>query len=66
MESELNYLSDKISVLETEIYYYERESIKTESEQKRNDLNNIIEIKEAELDVIKNILTVITNHSLSF
>ena len=65
MEHELNYLSDKIDELETEVSYYNREVAKTESEQKRTDINNILERKETELELLQNILNVVTEHALT-
>jgi hypothetical protein len=63
MEHELNYLSGKIDELETEVSYYNREVEKTESEQKRTDINNILDRKETELELLKNILKVVTEHA---
>lgn len=65
MEHELNYLSNKIDELETEVSYYMREATKTESEQKRTDINNILEQKETELELLQNILNVVTEHALT-
>ena len=62
MEQELNYLSNKIEELEIEVSYYYREFSRTESEQKRTDINNIIELKAKELDILVNILNVITKY----
>lgn len=69
MEDELNYLSNKIDELEIDLSYYSIEVAETESEQKRNDINNIIEQKETELELLQNILNVlkedaILNHGL--
>ena len=65
MEHELNYLSNKIDELEIEVSYYNREATKTESEQKRTDTNNILERKETELELLQNILNVVTEHALA-
>ena len=65
MERELNYLSHKIDELETEVSYYNREVSKTESEQKRTDINNILKQKETELELLQNILNVVTEHAIS-
>ena len=65
MEHELNYLSNKIDELETEVSYYNREVSKTESEKKRTDINNIIEKKETELEILQNILNAVTEHALT-
>lgn len=65
MELELNYLSNKIDELETEVSYYNREVAKTESDQKRTDINNILERKESELELLQNILNVVTEHALT-
>ena len=65
MEHELNYLSNKIDELETEVSYYNREVAKTESEQKRTDINNILERKETELEILETILSVLTEYSLT-
>ena len=65
MEHELNYLSNKIDELETEVSYYNREVAKTESEKKRTDINNILERKETELELLQNILNVVTEYALT-
>ena len=65
MENELNYLSNKIDELETEVSYYNREVAKIESERKRTDINNIIERKENELELLQNILNIVTEHALT-
>lgn len=60
MENELNYLSYKISELETEIAYYERESVKTECVKKRQDINDIWTSKNTELEYLQNIFNALT------
>lgn len=66
MEHELNYLSKKIEELEIEVSYYNREVAKTECERKRTDINNILERKETELELLQNILNVVTEHALTY
>jgi hypothetical protein len=64
MEQELNYLSEKIEELENEVSYYTREVAKTESEKTRTDINNILERKETELEILQNILSVVVEHEV--
>ena len=65
MENELNYLSEKISELETEVAYYERESLKTECFKKRQDINDICTSKNTELEYLQNILNALTISELN-
>ena len=65
MEHELNYLSHKIDELETEVSYYNREVLKTESEQKRTDINNALFDSKTELELLQNILNVVTEHAIT-
>lgn len=65
MEREMNYLSERIDELDIETSYYHRESQKTESEQKRTDLNSILERKVTELEILENILNRLTETELT-
>ena len=65
MKNELNYLSEKISELETEVDYYERESLKTECFKKRQDINDIWTRKNTELEYLQNILNALTTNEIN-
>lgn len=64
MEKELNYLSERVSEIETEIIYYENESRKSESEALRNHWSDCIEKSNTELEILNNILSVVTSSVL--
>ena len=64
MENELNYLSEKVDELQTEVSYYLRESGRSECQVKRSDLNEILQRKETELEILENILNALTINQL--
>tara|TARA_B110000495_G_C22568376_1_gene342411 strand:+ start:19 stop:204 length:186 start_codon:yes stop_codon:yes gene_type:complete len=56
MLKELKYLTEKIDEIENEISYYYRTIEKTESEVKKGGLNNLLQLREIELEILQNIL----------
>ena len=64
MEEELNYLSEKIAEQEEEVIYYENESRKSESESLINHWAECIEKHNTEIEMLNNILNLVTEHSL--
>lgn len=64
MEEELNYLSEKIAEQEQEVAYYENENRKSESESLRNHWTECIDKHNTEIEMLNNILNLVTEHSL--
>jgi len=65
MEHELNYLSELIQEEEQQITYYENESRKSESESLRNHWTECIEKHQTQLELLNNILNVVTEQALT-
>jgi len=64
MELELNYLSDKISEVEEEIYYFENQSRKSENTYLGKYWTDCIVNRTSQLKLLNNIISVVTEHEL--
>jgi hypothetical protein len=65
MEQELNYLSEKIEELTQDRDWNERETMKMEHSKMRYDMNERVTRLNTEIELLENILSVVTEQALT-
>jgi hypothetical protein len=65
MEQELNYLSEKIEELTQDRDWNERETMKMEHSKMRYDVNERVTRLNTEIELLENILSVVTEQALT-
>ena len=65
MEQELNYLSEKIEELTQDRDWNEREIMKMEHSKMRYDMNERVTRLNTEIELLENILSVVTEQALT-
>ena len=65
MENELNYLSEKIEELTQDRDWNEREISKRDHSKMRSDMMERVDRLNTEIELLENILNVVTEHALT-